>query len=89
VLTGSSYVPGSSHLPSVVLTLVVVGLILGSLLLFKLVAFPAAFAAVVVLLLVSRDRKRIAKFLGGLGFAVLTLIAIIAMRGEFKPYLQS
>jgi len=100
ILTGSSYVPGSSHLPSVALTLVAialylrshlfaVGLILGSLLLFKLVAFPAAFAAVAVLLLVPRDRKRILNFLGGLGLAVFALIAIIAMRGEFKPYLQS
>jgi hypothetical protein len=100
VLTGSSYVPGSSHLPSIALTLIALalyfrkhifwaGVVVGSITLFKLIALPAIFIALLFLLWKSNGRRRLWNFLTGFGSALTFYFVIVVLRGEFVPYMQS
>jgi hypothetical protein len=104
ILTGAEYLAGFTHLPGSVLLLVVMalamrgrllvaGLLLVALGLFKLVMLPLALVAISVILVRRRSTWPIGRSLLriaiGVVVALVVAVALLALRGELGAYVES
>ena len=94
------YFPGTTHLPGVALTLVAIaacvrsrsiatGIALGVLFFFKLSMLPIALAAIAVLIWRRHTLRTITPISISAFVTIIAGGAIVAVRGEFGPYLDS
>jgi hypothetical protein len=100
IITGAFYSPGLSHLPGIALTLaasaallrghpLAAGLLLGVLAGYKLIMLPVAVVIVAVLLVPGRRRSDALRVTAGLAGTLSLIAVLLAIRGEFVPYLGS
>lgn len=100
VLLGMAYFMGSTHLPAVALLLAAIALIyrdhplaagiaIGVLLFFKLVMVPMAVVVVVVAFVVLHRRPALIPALGGFVGTLVTVGALLAVRGELVPFIDT
>jgi len=65
------------------------GLILAFVPFFKITVFPVALAAFLAIIVLRRERGTWARVAAGFGLGVLAVLALLALRGELGPYLDS
>lgn len=100
VLTGGFYYAGLTHLPGVVLCLLIArallsgkmiqaGAIAGALLFTKLVMLPIAAWIILVEVVFHRDRATLWRIASGFAVAATALAIVMHWRGELEPYRQT
>jgi len=100
ILLGMPYFMGSTHLPGIAISLVIVaaafrgrwiltGFLVAVLAILKLVLLPIPLAAVAVVLLFRRSRSGLVRFVLSLGATALAFGALLAARGELGGFLTT
>ena len=101
IVTGGAYWAGTSHQPGVALTLLSAALmsrkqvitgsvLLGVILFVKITVFPVAIVAACILLWQSPQRgQQFAKAIAGAAASMISIVVLLALRGELGGYLDS
>ena len=101
IITGGAYWAGTSHQPGVALALLSAALIsrrrvicgsvvLGVILFVKITVFPVAVVAACVLLWQSPQRgQQFTKAIAGAAASMISIVVLLALRGELGGYLDS
>lgn len=100
VLTGTTYVPGMTHLPGTAVALCVLALVLrdrwlaagtllGALAFLKLLAIPVALAGVLVVLLRRRSWMGAVRLSVSTAATMGAVVLVMALRGELAAYVDT
>ena len=100
IITGALFGAGTSHLPGIALTMLVVAFVLngrwmlagcsiGVLLFLKITMFPAALMILLVVAYRHRQTSNLIRALGTLVATSICILSLLAIRGELLPYIQT
>jgi len=100
ILTGTTYLPGSTHLGAIALSLVAAGLILNNhyfwtgmllpvIFFSKILVFPVSVSLILFLFLAAPNWSRFFNLVGGSVSGATFIVGILVLRSELVPYFNS